>query len=54
MVAKEGKDTKFSIAETKLDGDNATVSVKFEKDGKENKHDIPVKKINGKWMLSFK
>ena len=51
---KFGKDTKFSVADTKIDGDKATVTVKFDKDGKEQKQNISVKKVNDKWMISIK
>lgn len=51
---KHGKDAKFSIVESKIDGDKATVTVKFVKDGKEETEKIPVKKINDKWMISIK
>ena len=54
LAKKHGQDTKFSVADTKVDGDKATVTVKFEKDGKEDKQDINVKKVNDKWMLSIK
>ena len=51
---KYGKDTKFSVADTKIDGDKATVTIKFDKDGKEQKQEIHVKKVNDKWMLNIK
>jgi ABC-type oligopeptide transport system substrate-binding subunit len=54
MAKKEGKDAKFSVVESKVEGDKATVTVKFEKDGKENKEKISVKKVNDKWMIDMK
>ena len=54
MGKKHGKDAKFSVVESKVDGDKATVTVKSEKDGKEETQKVTVKKINDKWMIDMK
>ena len=51
---------KFSVADTKIDGDKATVTVKMEggkkdKDGKAGKEEekFDLKKVDGKWKIDF-
>lgn len=49
------KGAKFTVTNTKVEGDKATVTVKAEKDGeKPDSQDFVVKKIDGKWKVDMK
>ena len=49
------KGAKFTVTNTKVEGDKATVTVKGEKDGeKPDSQDFVVKKVDGKWKIDMK
>lgn len=59
-MMKNMEGVKFSVADTKIDGDKATVTVKMEggkkdKDGKAGKEEekFDLKKVDGKWKIDF-
>ena len=59
-MMKNMEGVKFSVADTKIDGDKARVTVKMEggkkdKDGKAGKEEekFDLKKVDGKWKIDF-
>ncbi len=55
-MMKDLKDVTFAVSDTKIDGDNATVTLKVtkKKDGKDESKDetVKLKKVDGKWKIN--
>ena len=51
-MSEKLKGAKFTVTDTKIEGDTAKITVKGEKDGeKPDSQDFAVKKIDGKWKV---